>query len=118
MKMHRPFLILASLAACGESAPETLPPGAPPAQVESALLPTFVIRGEPTPRTSLADRMEALGVPGVSVAVLLDGEIAWARGYGFADIESNRPVTPSTLFQAASISKPVAALAALQLVQA
>ncbi|MDE2711526.1 MAG: serine hydrolase [Acidobacteriota bacterium] len=119
MKIHRPVLILAlaALAACGGDAPGPSPPAAPPAQVESALLPSFVIRGEPTPRTALADRMAALGVPGVSVAVLLDGEVAWARGYGFADLESERPVTASTLFQAASISKPVAALAALQLVE-
>lgn len=119
MKIHRPFLVLAlaSSAACGEPALDASPPGAPPAQVESALLPTFVIRGEPLRRTPLADRMEALGVPGVSVAVLVDGEIAWARGYGIADLESRRPVTARTLFQAASISKPVAALAALQLVQ-
>ena len=119
MKIHGSLLILAlaSLPACGEPALDASPSAAPPAQVESALLPTFVIRGEPTPRASLADRMEALGVPGVSVAVLLDGEIAWARGYGFADLESGRPVTTRTLFQAASISKPVAALAALQLVQ-
>ena len=119
MNTPRPFVLLAlaALAACGEPAPDASPPGSPPARVESALLPTFVIRGEPTPRTSLADRMEALGVPGVSVAVLVDGEIAWARGYGSADLESGRPVTPRTLFQAASISKPVAALAALQLVQ-
>ena len=119
MKIHGPLLIfaLASLPACGGDAPGLSPPAAPPAQVESALLPSFVIRGEPTPRTALADRMAALGVPGVSVAVLQGGEIAWARGYGFADIESERPVTTSTLFQAASISKPVAALAALQLVQ-
>ena len=119
MKIHRPFLLLAfaALAACGEPAQDASPPGGPPSKIESALLPTFVIRGEPTPRTSLADRMEALGVPGVSVAVLVDGEIAWARGYGFADLESERPVTARTLFQAASISKPVAALAALQLVQ-
>lgn len=119
MKPHGPFLILAlaSLPACGEAVQDASHPGAPPAQVESALLPSFVIRGEPAPRTSLAGRMEALGVPGVSVAVLVDGEIAWARGYGFADLESRRPVTARTLFQAASISKPVAALAALQLVQ-
>ena len=114
IKSHRPILILAlsALAACGEVARD-----APTTQVESALRPTFVIRDEPTPRTSLADRMEELGVPGVSVAVLVGGEIGWARGYGFADIESKRPVTTNTLFQAASISKPVAALAALQLVQ-
>ena len=119
MTIPRPLLILAltSLAACGEAARDASPAGAPPAQIESALLPTFVIRGEEVRRTSLADRMEALGVPGVSVAVLLDGEIAWARGYGYADLETERPVTTSTLFQAASISKPVAALAALQLVQ-
>ena len=119
MKTHGPLLIfaVAALPACGEAVQDASAPGAPPAQVESALLPTFVIRGEPAPRTSLADRMEALGVPGVSIAVLLDGEIAWARGYGFADLESERPVTARTLFQAASISKPVAALAALQLVQ-
>ena len=114
VKIHHRFLTLAlsALAACGEVAID-----APTAQIESALLPTFVIRGEPTRRTSLADRMEELGVPGVSVAVLVDGEIGWARGYGFADVESRRPVTTETLFQAASISKPVAALAALQLVQ-
>ena len=119
MTVRQPLsiLALAVLVACGNTAPNASPPGAPPAQVESALLPTFVIRGEPVSRTSLADRMEALGVPGVSVGVLLDGEIAWARGYGFADLESERPVTTRTLFQAASISKPVAALAALQLVQ-
>ena len=115
----RPFLVLAltALTACGQPPPDAPSPDAPAARIESALLPTFVIRGEPTPRTSLADRMEALGVPGVSVAVLVDGEIAWARGYGFADLESRRPVTTHTLFQAASISKPVAALAALQLVR-
>ncbi len=118
MKPHGPLLVLAlaSLPACGGAVQDASPPNASPAHVESALLPTFVIRGEPTPRTSLADRMAALGVPGVSVAVLQGGEIAWARGYGFADLVSERPVTTRTLFQAASISKPVAALAALQLV--
>ena len=100
------------------TAPESVADGSPEALVESSLMPTFTIRGEPGARTSLADRMAELGVPGVSVAVLVDGEIAWARGYGLADVESGRPVTPNTLFQAASISKPVAALAALRLVEA
>ncbi|MDE2877530.1 serine hydrolase domain-containing protein [Candidatus Palauibacter soopunensis] len=91
--------------------------GSPEALVESALMPAVTVRGEPVARSSLADRMAELGVPGVSVAVLVDGEIAWARGYGLADVESGRSVTPNTLFQAASISKPVAALAALRLVE-
>lgn len=56
-------------------------------------------------------------VPGVSVAVMDGGEIVWARGWGLADTETGAPVTPETLFQAASISKPVAGLAAMSLVQ-
>lgn len=110
------FVNVAALAACAESAPEPTRSPDPPASIESALLPGFIIRGEPQPRRSLTTRMAELGVPGVSVAVLIDGEIGWARGYGLADVESRRPVTGNTLFQAASISKPVAALAALQLV--
>ena len=99
------------------SVPDGIAAGSPEALVESSLMPAFTIPGEPVARSSLADRMAELGVPGVSVAVLVDGEIAWARGYGLADVESDRPVTTNTLFQAASISKPVAALAALRLVE-
>ena len=121
MKACRPlsivgFVTVGALVACAEPAPEATRFTDPLGSIESALLPTFVIRGEPQPRRSLTTRMAELGVPGVSVAVLIDGEIGWARGYGFADVESRRPVTGNTLFQAASISKPVAALAALQLV--
>ncbi len=62
--------------------------------------------------------MESLGVPGVSIAVIINYEIEWAKGFGVTDI-SNRAnkVTERTLFQAASISKPVAAMAALKLVE-
>ena len=44
------------------------------------------------------------------------GQIEWTRGWGFADVDARRKVDPDTLFQAASISKPVAAVAALALV--
>jgi CubicO group peptidase (beta-lactamase class C family) len=87
------------------------------AAIENELKPHLVIRGEPVETATLAERMEALGVPGVSIAVIKDGAIEWARGYGLADVESERPVTTTTLFQAASISKPVAATAALKFVQ-
>jgi CubicO group peptidase (beta-lactamase class C family) len=53
----------------------------------------------------------------VSIAFFEQGKISWARGYGYADVASKKPVTPETLFQAASISKPVASLAVLRLVQ-
>jgi CubicO group peptidase (beta-lactamase class C family) len=66
---------------------------------------------------NLAARMSELNVPGVSVAVLHDGMIQWARGFGSVAI-GGPPVVPDTLFQAGSISKPVSAVAALMLVQA
>ena len=55
-------------------------------------------------------------MPGVSICVVDGGEVAWARGYGFADVLAEKEVKPTTLFQAASISKPVASLVALTLV--
>lgn len=61
--------------------------------------------------------MDILGVPGVSLAVVDNGELGWARGYGRGEAGSAAPVTPETMFQAASISKPVTALAVLRLVQ-
>ena len=52
-------------------------------------------------------------VPGVSVAVINNGKLEGAKGYGVTEAGGATPITPETLFQAASISKPVAALAAL-----
>jgi len=92
-------------------------PEARAARVEKGLLPGIVIAGRPLPARSLADRMSALKTPGVSVAVVNGGIIEWAKGYGVTEAGSTTAVTPQTLFQAASISKPVAALAALRLVE-
>jgi CubicO group peptidase (beta-lactamase class C family) len=66
---------------------------------------------------TLQQVMERFRVPGVSVAVIKDFKIHWARGYGVADVETRRPVDPTTAFQAASISKPVTAMATLRLAQ-
>jgi CubicO group peptidase (beta-lactamase class C family) len=68
-------------------------------------------------RYTLEQLMRRLRVPGVSIAVVRDFEVHWAKGYGVADVETRRPVTPETLFQAASISKPVTALAVMRLAQ-
>ena len=82
-----------------------------------ALLPPVLVQGE-TPATSkLVDRMAALHVPGVSIAVVHDGKIEWARGFGVTRI-GGTPATADTLFHAASISKPVTAMTVLHLVEA
>ena len=66
---------------------------------------------------TLAQLMERFHVPGASVAVVRDFKIQWAKAYGIADSESGRASDNATLFQAASISKPVTAMAALRLVE-
>jgi len=84
--------------------------------VENGLIPAVRIKGRTTP-CSIAERLDRDHVPGVTVAVINDYQIEWAKGYGVADLETGRPVTSETLFQAASMSKPVTALAALKLVE-
>ena len=66
---------------------------------------------------NLTERMKKYNINGVSIAVVHNYKIEWARGYGFADVSENRPVTEMTLFQAASISKSLNALGVLKLVQ-
>ncbi len=64
---------------------------------------------------TIEEIMKKTQVPGVSVAVIKDFAIHWAKGYGVADVQTGEVVTPDTLFQAASISKPVTALAFLRM---
>jgi CubicO group peptidase (beta-lactamase class C family) len=72
---------------------------------------------EPPLRLDLLKLMQVYKVPGLSVAVIDNFQIVWAKAYGVIDAGSNKPVTTQTLFQAGSISKPVAASAALYLVE-
>ncbi len=66
---------------------------------------------------TLKELMDRFGVPAVSIAVVRNFEIHWARAYGVSDVESGSAANPETLFQAASISKPVAAMAVLRAAQ-
>lgn len=85
--------------------------------IENNLLPSIHIEGQETEGYNILERMAYYKVPGVSIAFLNAGEIAWAKGYGYTTVDSSRAVDVFTLFQAASISKPVAAMAALSLVE-
>jgi CubicO group peptidase (beta-lactamase class C family) len=66
---------------------------------------------------TLQEIMQKYRVPGVSVAVISGFGVHWAKGYGVADVETDRPVDLDTRFQAASISKPVTTMAVLKAVQ-
>ena len=88
-----------------------------PAQMQA------IVEGVQTPNRqgldvlTLEEVMERFGVPGMTVAVIHDFDVHWARGYGVADVETGARVDVETLFQAASISKPVTAMAAMVAVQ-
>ncbi len=86
------------------------------ARIETGLLRAVVVKGQQN-GLRLEDRMSFYHVPGVSVAVICGSKLEWARGYGVTEAGTDRPVSPETLFQAASISKPVAAMAALRTVE-
>lgn len=86
------------------------------ARITSRLARPVVLAGRPTQRFALRERMEQFHVPGVSVAVVDDGKLAWARGHGVRRAGTQDLVTETTLFQAASITKAIAATAALRLV--
>jgi len=86
--------------------------------IEGGLVPAIRVRGAAiTDDLSIRARMERYCVPGAALAVIDDGRIAWTGEYGSA-VAGGAAVRPDTLFQAASISKAVAATAVLALVEA
>jgi CubicO group peptidase (beta-lactamase class C family) len=87
------------------------------ARVEHGLLPRAVTQGQTGKPMTIAARMAYHGIPGMSIAVIDDGRVAWARAYGVRDRNRNTPIDIETLFQAASLSKPVTAFGAMLLVQ-
>jgi CubicO group peptidase (beta-lactamase class C family) len=85
--------------------------------VINGLLPDTALQNQYAEPATLAERMVYYRTPGVSMAVINDGEIEWARGFGLRQWGSPEPVTEETLFQAGSISKPIFALAVMRLVE-
>jgi CubicO group peptidase (beta-lactamase class C family) len=87
-----------------------------PAVAQQAVVQPATARGVATyteairrSREVVADRMDETAIPGLSVAVWADGEVRWAEGFGFADLEQRVPVDADTKFRIASISKALAA---------
>ena len=85
-------------------------------QALQAMEPHVRVTGRSYTPRPVTELMARENVPGISVAVVEDGRIVWARAFGVADRATGAPATPQTMFQAASVSKPVAATGALALV--
>ncbi len=114
MKPHTTVLALLAIAL----------PVATPAQTRSAAdYMAAIERAQPTAgpndlsTLTISELMTRFSVPGVSIAVIREHQIHWAKGYGIADVATGAQVNTETMFQAASISKPVAAMAVLRAVQ-
>jgi CubicO group peptidase (beta-lactamase class C family) len=86
-------------------------------RIEKAAAVVPQAEGKPPIMLSLAELMEKFKVSALSIAVIDNFQIVWAKGYGVVAPDSKSPVTTTTLFQAGSISKPVAATAALHMVE-
>ncbi|MBA3578385.1 MAG: beta-lactamase family protein [Gemmatimonadaceae bacterium] len=92
------------------------PPVTPPAQQE------IPISGAAVPGMgyydqSISDLMRKYAIPGGAVAVLRDGKLIYARGFGYAHVENKTPVQPDALFRIASVSKPITGVAIMKLVE-
>ena len=85
--------------------------------IENGLIKSIQIKGDSVQKFNIYERMEHYNVPGVSIAVVENGKIKWAKGYGLANTKDSTKVDTETLFQAGSISKPLAALSALKLME-
>ena len=84
-------------------------------RVEHGLLPVMLIKGDPS--WTIVERMKFYKVPALSIAVIKDFKIEWAKAYGLKDVETGEAVTTETLFQAGSISKSVNAMVAMKKVE-
>jgi CubicO group peptidase (beta-lactamase class C family) len=97
-------LVLAAALAQAQPAPVTSPAGLVPARVQAI-------------ESAIAAAMSAQKIPGLSVSVVTGGELRWSSGYGQADLENDVPATPQTVYRLASVSKPITAVAAMQLAE-
>lgn len=116
------LLVAAALVACGgdpvgePTAPPVTPPVTPPAQPEIPISGTAV-PGMASYDQIIADFMRKHAIPGGAVAVMRDGKLIYARGFGHADVENRTPVQPDALFRIASVSKTLTSAAIMKLVE-
>lgn len=102
-KLARPFVLLLACLSVASRAP--------------AQVGTLSDERHARIETAVAAFMATSKVPGMSVAVVHDGEFVWSAGFGMSDLENSVPATSQTLYRVGSISKPITATAAMALWQ-
>ncbi|CAF0846826.1 unnamed protein product [Adineta steineri] len=85
--------------------------------VENGLRYAINVKGKSVPIFTIHERIKHYHVPAVSIALINEGRIEWTKAYGYLDAEHMKRANTFTLFQAASISKPISAMVALKLVE-
>src|SRR5690606_19674239 len=118
MTCHRMIWIAPLLALSAPALAQPQPVETAIRQFETGLRPGVHVRGQPQVRWTLAERMAHYKVPGVSIAVIRDGKIAWAKGYGVLQAGKPERVDTATLFSVGSLSKVATAAITLRLVDA
>jgi N-acyl-D-amino-acid deacylase len=91
-------------------------PTTPPAEPEIPITGAQVAGMESFDQ-SVRNLMQKYKIPGGAVAVVRDGKLFYARGFGYADVENKTPVQPDALFRIASVSKPITSAAIMKLVE-
>lgn len=86
-------------------------------KIENGLLPAVVIENEDSIFYSITERMQYYDVPGLSIAVIKDNKIEWAKSYGVKEKGTSDIVALNTMFQAASMSKPITGIVAVSLAE-
>ncbi|MBD0413452.1 serine hydrolase [Oryzicola mucosus] len=108
------LIALAPPGAFAQEMPITL--GAAPSQDAMTLAENGVPKAVEALPDIVAKIIERSGVPGVAVAVVHDGKTVFSQGYGLREIGKPDPITPETVFQIASVSKPISAtIAAIEI---
>jgi len=109
---------LAVLLSCGGES--TTLPGSPlvtPPAPQDIPITGTAVPGMGSYDQIVPDLMRKYAIPGGAVAVLRDGKLIYARGFGHADAENQAPVPPDALFRIASVSKPITGVALMKLVE-
>ena len=113
-----PIACVGILISCGgePTAPPVVPPVTIPPQLEIPITGAAVA-GMESYEQAVRSLMKKYNVPGGAIAVVRDGKLFYARGFGYADLENKTPVQPDALFRIASVSKPITSAAVMKLVE-